>query len=71
MTKIKDFDCVETKRRAQQEILDELEGHPPEEQYEILRRLAEDLPLWKELRKAKQQTQPRSTEAAGNRRQTG
>lgn len=67
MTNTKDFDCVEAKRRAQQEILDELEGHPPEEQYEMLRRLAEDLPLWKELRKA----QPRSTGASGDRRKTG
>lgn len=71
MTKTKDFDCVETKRRAQQEILDELEGHPPEEQYEILRRMAEELPLWKELRKAKHKAQPKSTKASGDRRKTG
>ena len=61
MTKTKDFDCVEVKRRAQQELLDELAGHSPKEQYEIIRRLAEELPLWKELRKAMRKTAPRST----------
>jgi len=53
MTKTKTFDCVEMKRQAQKTILDRLEGRPPEEQYEIIRKLAEDLPLWKELREAK------------------
>lgn len=57
MTKTRDFDCVEMKRRAQKKILDELEGHPPKEQYEIIRRLAEDLPLWKELRGLKTATE--------------
>jgi hypothetical protein len=41
------------KTQAQKKILDELEGHPPAEQYEIIRRLAEDLPLWQELREGR------------------
>ncbi len=69
MTKTKDFDCVEMKRRAQEEILKELEGHSPEEQYKILRRLAEETPTWQKLRKAKK-TAPRSA-AAAKQRNTG
>lgn len=69
MTKTKDFDCVEMKRRAQQEILKELEGHSPEEQYKIIRRLAEETPIWQKLRKAKK-TAPRSA-AAAKQRKTG
>lgn len=70
MTKTKDFDCVEMKRRAQQEILKELEGHSPEEQYKIIRRLAEESPIWQKLRKAKKKTAPRSA-AAAKQQKTG
>ena len=70
-TNTKDFDCVEVKRRAQRELLDELDGHSPNEQYEIIRRIAEELPLWKELRKAKRKTAPRSTTDTAKRTKTG
>ena len=71
MTTTKKFDCVEVKRRVQRELLDELDGHSPKEQYEIIRRLAENLPLWKELRKAKRKTAPRSTTTPAKRRKAG
>ena len=71
MTKTKEFDCVEIKRRAQRELLDELDGHSPEQQYEIIRRIADNLPLWKELRKATRKTAPGSTTASANQRKTG
>lgn len=71
MTKTKNFDCVDVKRRAQRELLDELDGHPPKEQYEIIRRIADELPLWKELRKAKRKAAPRSTTASAKRSKTG
>ena len=69
--KTKSFDCVEVKRRAQRAILKELEGHSPKKQYEIIRRLADELPLWNELRNARQKTAPRSAAAPAKRRKTG
>ncbi len=69
--KKKSFDCVEAKRRAQRGILKELEGHSPREQYEIIRRLADELPLWKALRNARPKAAPRSTAAPAKRRKTG
>ena len=69
--KTKTLDCIEVKRRAQQELLKQLEGHSPKEQYEIIRRLADELPLWNELRNARQKTAPRSAAAPAKRRKTG
>ena len=69
--KKKSLDCVEVKRRAQQELLEQLEGHSPQEQYEIIRRLADELPLWKALRSARPKAASRSTAAPAKRRKTG
>lgn len=66
--KKKRFDCVEVKRRAQLELLKELEGHSPKEQYEIIRRLASELPLWTELRNGPPKTAPRSAKGSAKRR---
>ena len=71
MTKTKEFDCVEVKRRAQQELLDQLEGHSPKEQYKIIRRLAEETALWKELRKAQRKVAPKPKAPTAKQRKTG
>lgn len=49
--KTKDFDCVEMKRRAQQEILEEIKGGSFRDEPEALHQLDEKSPLWKKLRK--------------------
>ncbi len=67
----KQFDCVEVKRRAQGAISKELEGHSPKEQYETIRQLAEDLPLWKELVEGRQKTGPHPARAPSKRRKAG
>ncbi len=51
--KTKAFDCVEMKRQVQKKILDEIEGHSPEEQVDIIKRLAAESPFVQRLRKAK------------------
>ena len=61
MTKAKEFDCVEVKRRVQRDLLKKIRGGSIEDEFEALQRLAEELPLWKRLRKAKRNTPPTST----------
>jgi len=63
------IDCVEVKRRAQREILKEIEGGSFKDELEALHRLAEDSPIWKKLRKAK--TATKSTKAQDKQRKTG
>ncbi|MBK7948147.1 MAG: hypothetical protein IPK00_05285 [Deltaproteobacteria bacterium] len=58
--KTKNFDCVQAKRRAQRGLTKALSGHSPAEQVEILRRLAEKSPFWKNLRGAKAKSQLKS-----------
>ena len=53
------------REKPQQELLDELDGHSPKEQYEIIRKLADALPLWKELRKAKRKAAPAKQRKTG------
>lgn len=46
------FDCLEFKRRAQEEIIEETRGMSPDEEIEYFRRAAETGPLgelWKSL----------------------
>ncbi len=71
MTKTKDFDCVEMKRRVQKEILEELDGHSPEEQVAIIKRLADESPFIQRLRKTKTKTAARSAKATAKQRKTG
>lgn len=61
MTKTKEFDCVEVKRRVQRDLLKKIRGGSIEDEFEALQRLAEELPLWKRLRKAKRNTTPTTT----------
>ena len=47
------IDCVAVKRRAQRQLAKALAGKSPDEQAEILHRLAAQAPLWKSLAKAR------------------
>lgn len=69
MTKPERLDCVAEKRRAQRALAQALAGKSPDEQARILRRLAAQAPLWKELSKARAGRPPRA--ARGRRRSTG
>ena len=71
MTKTESLDCVEVKRRAQRDLVKALAGHSPAEQVDILRRLAQELPLGKKLRGAKQNPPTRSTQVPPKQRKTG
>lgn len=65
------IDCVDVKRRAQRKLAKELAGKTPEQQVEMLRRLAAQDPRWKQLTK-RQRARPQRTERrAGKRRSTG
>ncbi|GEM_PF-2591280 len=71
---IKAFDCVEMKRRAQQEILEEIEGGSFRDELEAIHKLAEKSPLWKKLRKRKPATAKKTakkTKPAAKRRKAG
>ncbi len=71
MATAKEFDCVEVKRRIQADLLKKIRGGSVEVEFEALHRLAEELPLWKQLRKAKPKTAPRSKAPATKQRKTG
>ncbi len=53
MTKPESLDCVAVKRRAQRALAKALAGKSPDEQAKMLRDLAAQAPLWKELSKAR------------------
>ena len=53
MTKRETLDCVAVKRRAQRPLAKALAGKSPDEQTEILHRLAAQAGLWKSLAKAR------------------
>jgi hypothetical protein len=57
MTKAESLDCVAVKRRAQRALTKSLAGKSPDEQAELIHRLAARTPLWQSLTKA----QPRRT----------
>ena len=51
-TRIKTFDCVEMKRKAQERLRQEYEARKNEfaSYYDFLNKTAEESPLWKQLR---------------------
>jgi hypothetical protein len=61
------FDCVAAKRRAQRAIAKALAGKSPEEQVEILQRMAARTPLWRSVMKAA----PQKVASHRKRRSTG
>ena len=63
MTKSETLDCVDVKIRAQRPLTKALAAKSPEEQAQLLRRLAAQLPLWKSLGKA----QPKGVRPRGKR----
>lgn len=65
------LDCVAMKRRAQRALAKELAGKSPDEQAEILHRLAAQAPLWKSLTKARAKRPPSAARGHGKRRSTG
>lgn len=71
MTKPERLDCVAVKRRAQRALAKALAGKSPDEQAQILHRLAAQAPLWKSLAKARVERQPRAARNGRNRRSTG
>jgi hypothetical protein len=66
MTKTETLDCVAVKRRAQRSLAKALAGKSPEEQTEMLQRLAARAPLWKSLLKSSPE---RVRKTAATRRQ--
>ncbi len=71
MTKPESLDCVAVKRRAQRALAKALAGKSPDEQAKILRRLAAQAPLWKELSEARTRRPPKTARTPGTRRSTG
>jgi hypothetical protein len=71
MTKRETLDCVAVKRRAQRPLAKALAGKSPDEQAEVLHRLAAQAPLWKELPKARAERPPKAVRARAKRRSTG
>jgi hypothetical protein len=65
------IDCVAVKRRAQQQLVKALAGKSPDEQAEILHRLAAQAPLWRSLAKARAERPAKAVRAHGKRRSTG
>ena len=70
MTKPESLDCVAVKRRAQRALAKALAGKSPDEQAQILHRLAAQAPLWKELSKARTERAPRAARGHARRRST-
>lgn len=70
MTKPERLDCVAVKRRAQRPLAKALAGKSPDEQAEILHRLAAHTPLWRRLAKTRAGTPGTGREHA-RRRSTG
>ena len=71
MTKPEHLDCVAVKRRAQRSLAKALAGKSPDEQAEILHRLAARVPLWKELARARAGRAARPAPPGRKRRSTG
>jgi hypothetical protein len=65
------LDCVAVKRRAQRPLAPALAGKSPDEQAEILHRLATAAPLWRSLAKDRAERPPRAVRTHGKRRSTG
>lgn len=64
------LDCVAVKRRAQRTLAKALAGKSPEEQAEIIHRLAANVPLWKSLAKARAERPTRAVPTQEKRRST-
>jgi hypothetical protein len=71
MTKPERLDCVAVKRRAQHALAKALAGKSPDEQAQILHRLAAQAPLWKSLAKVRAQRPERTAGTERRRRSTG
>ena len=71
MTKRETLDCVAVKQRAQRPLAKALAGKSPDEQAEILHRLAAQAPLWKELSQARAERPPKAVRAHDKKRSTG
>ena len=71
MTKPESLDCVAVKRRAQRALAKALAGKSPNEQAEILHRLAAQTPLWRSLAKPRGERPPRAERGHAKRRSTG
>jgi hypothetical protein len=71
MTKRESLDCVAVKRRAQRALTKVLAGKSPDDQAEMLRHLAAEVPLWKKLSKARAERPRRTARTPGKRRSTG
>lgn len=67
MTRPDAFDCVAAKRRAQHALAKALAGKSPEEQVEVLQRMAARTPLWRSVMKAV----PQKVVSHGKRRSIG
>ena len=67
MTRPVGFDCVAAKSLAQRALAKALAGKSPEEQVEILQRLAARVPLWRSVAK----DVPQKAVSKGRRRSTG
>ena len=65
------IDCVAVKRRAQRALAKALAGKSPNEQAEILHRLAAQTPLWRSLAKLRVEPPPRAVRAQRKRQSTG
>jgi len=65
------LDCVAVKRRAQRSLAKALAGKAPDEQAEMLHRLAAQAPLWKSLAKARAERASRAMREHAKRRSTG
>jgi len=71
MTKTENLDCVEVKRRAQRELLKDIEGGSLKDELQAIHRLADESPLWKKLRDAKRETAARAAKPAAKTKKTG
>lgn len=71
MTESETLDCVAVKRRAQRVLAKALAGRSPDEQAEILRRLAAQAPLWRGLAKGNAGRLQKAAAARGKRRSAG
>ncbi len=65
------IDCVAEKRRAQRRLAKALAGKSPNEQAQILHRLATQTALWKGLAKPRAERAPRAVREQSKRRSTG
>ncbi len=71
MTKTESLDCVAVKRRAQRALVKALTGKSPEEQADLIHRLAARTPLWQSLTKGPPRRAASAARPARKRSSTG